>query len=113
MIGFLLGMQSNSSSLFSELFDKSEATEEKQQQQENKVHSVDLLPHLRNCDKPQSELTLPELAQKYKPSKFFRYAHSNFDRFYPNYMEKYRTKHFRMLEILSPIDARNHVNLLF
>lgn len=60
---------------------------------------VDLLPHLKNCDKPQSKRTLTEMAAHYKPTKFYGYMHTNFDRFYPQYMEKYRGKYFRMLEI--------------
>ena len=89
IIGFLLGRRSQpDSSYFPEFLD---IWKEKAQ--------ADLLPHLRNCEKAQSPLTLTEMAQKYKPSKFYRYGHTNFDRFYPNYMEKYRTKHFRMLEI--------------
>ncbi|CAB9497215.1 2''-O-methyltransferase [Seminavis robusta] len=60
---------------------------------------VDLLPWLKDCEKPQSPRTLQEMAAVYKPSKFYAYLHTNFDRFYPQYMEKYRTKHFRMLEI--------------
>jgi hypothetical protein len=60
---------------------------------------VDLLPHLEDCDKPQSSMSLQQLATKYRPSKFVRYAHTNFDRTYPDYLEKYRTKKFRMLEI--------------
>jgi hypothetical protein len=60
---------------------------------------TDLLPHLKDCDKPQSERTLQEMAEAYKPTKFYYYLHTNFDRFYPQYMEKYRTKYFRMLEI--------------
>eukprot|EP00977_Amphora_coffeiformis_P003404 scaffold630_cov174-Amphora_coffeaeformis.AAC.24 len=59
----------------------------------------DLLPHLTNCDKPPSTRTLQEMAKDYQPSKFWRYAHTSFDRFYPNYLEKYRAKKFRMLEI--------------
>jgi hypothetical protein len=59
----------------------------------------DLLPHLQNCELPQSPASLSELAEKYKPSKFWRYAHTNFDRFYPEHLEKYRTKVFKMLEI--------------
>ena len=59
----------------------------------------DLLPHLKNCNKPQSSRTLKEMAAHYKPSKFYRYVHTNFDRFYPQYLEKYRGKEFRMLEI--------------
>ena len=63
------------------------------------VYMRDSLPHLPNCDMPQSSLSLRQLANKYQPSKFFRYAHTNFDRIYPEYLEKYRTKKFRMLEI--------------
>jgi hypothetical protein len=60
---------------------------------------VDLMPHLKDCDKPQSSRTLKEMALHYKPTKFYGYLHANFDRFYPQYLEKYRGKHFRMLEI--------------
>ena len=60
---------------------------------------IDLLPHLENCNKEQSSLSLQQLATKYQPSKFVRYAHTNFDRIYPQYLEIYRTKKFRMLEI--------------
>jgi len=58
----------------------------------------DLLPHLQNCDKPQSRLSLQQLAKIYKPTKF-TYSHSNYDRIYPFYLERYRYKKFRMLEI--------------
>ena len=37
---------------------------------------------LEMCDEPQSPLTLVELAEKHKPSKFFRYAHTDYQRFY-------------------------------
>jgi hypothetical protein len=59
----------------------------------------DLLPHLKDCDKPQSTRTLQEMASVYQPTKFYGYLHANYDRFYPQYMDKYRTKYFRMLEI--------------
>ena len=60
---------------------------------------VDLLPRLKDCDRPQSHRSLPELAKLYQPSKFWKYAHTSFDRFYPTYLEPYRTKYFRLLEI--------------
>jgi hypothetical protein len=66
-------------------------------QQLQNIH--DLLPHLADCDRPQSPLSLQQLAQKYKPTKFVGYAHSNYDRIYPFYMERHRWKKFRMLEI--------------
>jgi len=62
-------------------------------------HRQDFLPHLPDCNKPQSPLSLTELGKKYKPTKFVKYAHTNYNRLYPLYLEKYRTKKFRMLEI--------------
>jgi hypothetical protein len=64
-----------------------------------KPKGFDLMPHLKDCDKPQSNRTLNEMSGHYKPTKFYHYLHANFDRFYPQYMEKYRGKYFRMLEI--------------
>jgi predicted O-methyltransferase YrrM len=66
---------------------------------ETRTTTADLLPHLPTCDKPQSPLSLPQLARLYQPSKFWGYAHTNYDRVYPHYLEAYRGKHFRMLEI--------------
>ena len=103
IIGYIMGTRSNLSSLLPQpsVDNKSSSSSSSSSslQQDALSLTTDLLPHLRNCEKPQSPLSLSEMAEKYKPSKFYRYAHTNFDRFYPNYMEKYRTKHFRMLEI--------------
>ena len=73
----------------------------KQQQHHQHQHQQhhDILSHLPKCDQPQSPLSLAELAAQYRPSKFVRYAHTNFDRIYPQYLEPYRFKQFRMLEI--------------
>ena len=79
--------------------------------QQRQHHQKDLLPHLPDCDvvvgQSTTLFTLQELAEKYKPSKFWRYTHSNFYRMYPQYLEKYRNKKFRMLEIgLDPGSGR-------
>jgi hypothetical protein len=47
----------------------------------------------------QSPLSLQGLAKVYRPTKFWGYAHTNYDRIYPQYLEVYRFKKFRMLEI--------------
>ena len=68
------------------------------------------LAHLADCVEPQST-TLQLIGQKHRPSKFGYshshgsapgkrvYTHTSFDRIYPEYLEPYRRKKFRLLEI--------------
>lgn len=56
---------------------------------------VDHLPH---CELEQSPHSLAELADKYRPSKF-TLSHTRYQRFYPRWLEEYRYRKFRMLEI--------------
>jgi hypothetical protein len=69
------------------------------QPHQEEQYEVDLLPQLEDCNQPQSPHSLQELAMKYKPTKFVGYAHTNYDQIYPQYLERYRYKKFKFLEI--------------
>lgn len=62
------------------------------------------LSDLRDCPVPSNN-TLMDLAENFQPTKFgyvdgeMKYLHVGFQRFYPLWMEEYRGKHFKMLEI--------------
>lgn len=66
--------------------------------QSARTFSTGKLDHLRDCDRIQSEKSLKQLAVEYGPSKF-TFSHSNYQRFYPRWLEEYRWKRFKMLEI--------------
>jgi hypothetical protein len=69
---------------------------------------ADQLPHLEHleaCELPQVGASLDRLASLYRPSKFGYgssgkiHLQTNYQRLYPRWLEAYRNKKFKMLEI--------------